>query len=418
MAKLLIRECSRGDIFVASAAPLQPLFPALVLPAREGQLEIGLDVIQTVQQTGAGRFFVMGPLGNKILHVTACGSAFDVHMAQRSSELVSKVSLKVQDDTTRIDICRGDGSIYGKILEHEQPQRALDEVSFSVVVTSSSGKAERAMLVVQGDPESFRLAAKAATDGQPVASIELQAYGEEHYLDLRLRGGKKLFYGQQGGFQHKSSKLHHDEVILAVTQQERDSFVGNSLVFYTSECQIIAFQGHDASSRTRLIAPIGSQITGLQFEGSHLTGIYLERVPLDGSPMSIARISGHVGSAVDKVVLQLRDGSTRRYGFEGGYPVGPWRLDTDEYVLLVEQDRRDAYLGNSLAFLTSKGNIIEFRGMQASRSRRFVAPPARQICGLGFTGSWLTRVTTCPLEAHENLEAGEQDLQEHLLHPD
>ena len=28
-------------------------------------------------------------------------SAFDVHMAQRSSELVSKVSLKVQDDTTR-----------------------------------------------------------------------------------------------------------------------------------------------------------------------------------------------------------------------------------------------------------------------------------------------------------------------------
>ena len=59
------------------------------------------------------------------------------------------------------------------------------------------------MLVVQGDPESFRLAAKAATDGQPaalstadirdkhntavikVASIELQAYGEEHYLDLR-----------------------------------------------------------------------------------------------------------------------------------------------------------------------------------------------------------------------------------------
>ena len=69
-----------------------------------------------------------------------------MHMAQRSSELVSKVSLKVQDDTTRtgtllklltspviscqscrIDICRGDGSIYGKILEHEQPQRALDE---------------------------------------------------------------------------------------------------------------------------------------------------------------------------------------------------------------------------------------------------------------------------------------------------
>ncbi|CAE7535434.1 unnamed protein product [Symbiodinium sp. CCMP2456] len=234
-------------------------------------------------------------------------------------------------------------------------------------------------------------------------------------VEIQLRGGKRLFYGEQGGFQHKSSRLHHDEVILAVTQQERDSFVGNSLVFYTSECQIVAFQGHDATSRTRLIAPTGSQITGLQFEGSHLTGIYLERIPLDGSAMAIARISGHVGSAVDKLVLQLRDGSSRRYGFEGGDPVGPWTLDADEYVLLVEQDRRDAYLGNSLAFVTSKGNIIEFRGLQASRSRRFVAPPDRQICGLGFTGSCLTRVTTCPLEAHET---GEQNLREHSLHVD
>ncbi|CAE6960252.1 NEK1 [Symbiodinium natans] len=178
-----------GEMFMASAAPLQPLFPALVLPAREGQLEVSLDAVQTVQKTGAGRFFVIGPLGNKILHITACGSAFDVHMAQRSSELVSKVSLKPAQDACRIDICRGDGAVYGKIVEHEQPQKSQDEVSFSVVVTSSSGKAERAMLVVQGDPEKFRLAAKAASDGQPVASIELQAYGEEHFLDLRTSRG-------------------------------------------------------------------------------------------------------------------------------------------------------------------------------------------------------------------------------------
>ena len=31
------------------------------------------------------------------------------------------------------------------------------------------------------------------------------------------------------------------------------------------------------------LRPIGSQISGLQFEGSQLTGIYLERVPFDGS---------------------------------------------------------------------------------------------------------------------------------------
>ncbi|CAE7192464.1 NEK1 [Symbiodinium sp. CCMP2592] len=178
-----------GDMFMASAAPLQPLFPALVLPAREGQLEVSLDAVQTVQKTGAGRFFVIGPLGNKILHITSCGSAFDVHMAQRSSELVSKVSLKEMQDSSRIEVCRGDGTVYGKIVEHEQPQKSLDEVSLSVIVTSSSGKAERAMLVIQGNPERFCLTAKAAADGQPVASIELQAYSEEHYLDLRTSRG-------------------------------------------------------------------------------------------------------------------------------------------------------------------------------------------------------------------------------------
>jgi len=174
---------------MATAAPLQPLFPALVLPAREGQLEISLDVIRTVQQTGAGRFFVIGPLGNKILHVTACGSAFDVHMAQRSSELVSKVSLKQIDDSQRIEVCRGDGTRYAKIIEHEQPADSHHEVSFSVIIMSSSGKAERAMLVIQGHPEGFRLEAKAATDGQPVASAMPQTYSEEQYMDLRTSRG-------------------------------------------------------------------------------------------------------------------------------------------------------------------------------------------------------------------------------------
>ena len=32
---------------MASAAPLQPLFPALVLPAREGQLEAALWVLKS-----------------------------------------------------------------------------------------------------------------------------------------------------------------------------------------------------------------------------------------------------------------------------------------------------------------------------------------------------------------------------------
>eukprot|EP00913_Durusdinium_trenchii_P012758 g11979.t1 len=229
-------------------------------------------------------------------------------------------------------------------------------------------------------------------------------------VEIQLRCGKKNFYGNQGGFQHKNWRLHHDEVILAVAQEQRDSFVGNSLVFYTSECQIIALQGHDATHRTRLMAPIGSQISGLQFEGSHLTGIYLERVPIDGSPMAVSAILGHVGSAVDKLVLRLRDGSTRRYGFEGGYVQGPYDLEDDEYILFVEQDRRDSFLGNSVAFITSKGRIFDFRGMQASRSIRFVAPPDRQICGLGFTGSRLSLVSTCHVQKPDANE-----LEDHAL---
>ena len=43
----LLSSPSRGDMFMASAAPLQPLFPALVLPAREGQLEAALWVLKS-----------------------------------------------------------------------------------------------------------------------------------------------------------------------------------------------------------------------------------------------------------------------------------------------------------------------------------------------------------------------------------
>ena len=88
-----------------------------------------------------------------------------------------------------------------KVRSHERTCQA----SFSVVVTSSSGKAaslprfpnesgplalqaERAMLVVQGDPDSFRLAAKAAADGQPAsppASLANRIVSE-HLRQLRL----------------------------------------------------------------------------------------------------------------------------------------------------------------------------------------------------------------------------------------
>ena len=45
-----------------------------------------------------------------------------------------------------------------------------------------------------------------------------------------------------GGFQHKSSKLHHDEIILAVTQQERDSSRAQAQEFHP-ECAGIIKNG-------------------------------------------------------------------------------------------------------------------------------------------------------------------------------
>eukprot|EP00930_Biecheleria_cincta_P034518 TRINITY_DN23850_c0_g1_i1.p1 TRINITY_DN23850_c0_g1~~TRINITY_DN23850_c0_g1_i1.p1 ORF type:complete len:625 (-),score=103.94 TRINITY_DN23850_c0_g1_i1:463-2337(-) len=233
-------------------------------------------------------------------------------------------------------------------------------------------------------------------------------------VELRFRSGRTEVHGGQGGFQHRSWRLHHDEVILAIAQEERDTYIGNSLVFFTSACQIIALQGADARARNRLVAPIGSQITGLQFEDSCVTGIYLEHLPSDGGPMAVEQVTGYVGSAVDQVSLHLRDGSVRRHGVAGGTPVGPWTLEPDEFILLVEQGRRDAFLGNSLVFFTSKGNIIELRGLQAARSRRFVAPPGSQICGLGFDGSLLSRVQTCPLLPSKD-DANCDEVKEHTI---
>lgn len=217
-------------------------------------------------------------------------------------------------------------------------------------------------------------------------------------VELQFRDGPSQFHGGRGGKEQHTWYLRQDELILAVAQETRNAYLGDALVFYTSECQIISVQGADARRRNRLVAPLGSQIVGLQFENSHLTGIHLEKASLNGCTPhgAIQSISGRVGSAVDKIVLQLRDGAVRRYGTEGGSLQGPRLLEPDELIIIVEQGRKDAFLGNSIAFYTSAGNVVEFRGMEAAHSRRFVAPEGFQICGLSFEGDSLVGVTICP----------------------
>jgi len=183
-----------------------------------------------------------------------------------------------------------------------------------------------------------------------------------------------------------------------VSQETRDVYpqhLGNAIALFTSSSMVVAFQGVDARTRNRFVAPTGSQICGLQFVGSQLTGIHLERVD-DSNRGAVSSIRGRTGYAVDNIELELRDGSVRRHGGTGGFVQGPWMLQEDERIVAVEQAVREEYLGNSVAFFTSCGQVYRLSGVEASTSRRFSAPPGRQICGLEFEASALSLVRTCP----------------------
>mmetsp|Transcript_82473 Transcript_82473/g.163734 ORF Transcript_82473/g.163734 Transcript_82473/m.163734 type:complete len:585 (+) Transcript_82473:50-1804(+) len=218
-------------------------------------------------------------------------------------------------------------------------------------------------------------------------------------IQLRWRDGSSHPHGGLGGFEKLVYNLSPGEIIIGVGQETRDVYpenLGNSIVLYTSFCQVLAFQGSDAWQRSRFVAPVGSQIIGLQFVGSSLCGIHLESV--SGKRGAVACISGHVGYGVDQIFLDLRNGSARKYGCEGegGLEQGPWSLAEDEIITIVEQAYRDEFLGNSIAFYTSAGNIHKLSGMASSSARRVSAPSGSQICSLEFDGSNLMCVQICP----------------------
>lgn len=210
-----------------------------------------------------------------------------------------------------------------------------------------------------------------------------------HLLDTTL------CYGGPGGKPVVPFYLRDNEIIVAVMQEVRDAYLGNALVMYTSEGQVLAFEGSGAKERSRFVAPSGSHIVGLQFERSQIAGILIEDIP-DSGPGSVASISGRTASAVDQVEIRLRNGRIRHYGSEGGTKKGPWELGDREFILIVEQVRRDWFLGSAIIFYTSAGNIIKLSGMQSSISRHFAAPFGKQVCGLHFQGSRLSNVSLCP----------------------
>ncbi|CAJ1367877.1 unnamed protein product [Effrenium voratum] len=238
----------------------------------------------------------------------------------------------------------------------------------------------------------------ALKDGEPRAVIQeisgCTGYAVDN-LQLKLRSGKTLTFGSAGGDIQQQWKLRPDERIIAVLQEERHDFLGLALVFHTSRGDVLALQGAQARKRRSFIAPAGSSIVGLQFQGHRLIGIHLEKISME-EPGCVASLGGRVGHAVDKVWFRLRDGTTREYGSsDGGVEHGPWVLEPGEHIVAVEQLVRDAFLGTSLAFYTTTGSIFCLKGMEAFGSRRFSSLPGRQICGLHFEGSMIVSVSTC-----------------------
>jgi len=213
-------------------------------------------------------------------------------------------------------------------------------------------------------------------------------------LHLRLWDGSEQNHGSRGGEVEMSFNLQHDEIVLAVVQETRAQYLGNSITFYTSRCQAITVQGHDAKRRRRFVAPVGYQVVGLQFDGSKLVGTHIERMTGQGS---VEEVGGKVGYAVDEVWLKLRTGETRSYGSSGGGQQSkPFKLDAHDYIVVVEQGRRDAFLGNSVVFYTHAGNVWSLLGMESTPSRRLAIPSGSQLCGLEFSGSNLERAILCP----------------------
>eukprot|EP00928_Gymnodinium_smaydae_P000078 TRINITY_DN10033_c0_g1_i2.p1 TRINITY_DN10033_c0_g1~~TRINITY_DN10033_c0_g1_i2.p1 ORF type:complete len:644 (+),score=126.60 TRINITY_DN10033_c0_g1_i2:86-2017(+) len=236
--------------------------------------------------------------------------------------------------------------------------------------------------------------------GSVVDSMDLAWHDVEKPRGWRMGGG---------GVKRNEWRLQKDEVIIAV-RQETGNLLGNALVFYTSRCQIIALTGTDAVKRRRFVAPVGWQVIGLQFEEHRLSGILMERVPRSGEG-SVELVSGNVGYAVDSVSFHMRDGGVFSYGGDGGSMPEEFPLDKDEYIVIVEQGPREGYIGNSLVFFLSSGRVIQYKGIAAAHSLRFMAKPGEQICDLDFKDVGggrlqLCSISTCPLDG--NTEVAQQ----------
>jgi len=212
---------------------------------------------------------------------------------------------------------------------------------------------------------------------------------------LKKADDTEEFHGSNGGDREQILKLAADELIVSVMQERRHNYLGNAVLFYTSAGRTFEVLGNQAKSRACFVAPSGAQIVGLQFVGSLLQGVHTAAFKQQKEG-AVAKISAWVGTSVDKIVFHLRNGKVRSFGSDGGSAVGPWILEPDEHIKIVDQNIREAYLGNSIIFQTSLGKVIRIFGVEKSKTRRVGAPEGSQICGLEFNGPDLMAAVVCP----------------------
>jgi len=153
-----------------------------VLPAREGHLEVPVSSILNISKTGSGEFFVLGPLGAKIMYVAVVGKSLDVRMVQPSSSLVASVSAK--GHLQGLEVYGPDGKIYGNVFERSG--------GFCVSVRSISGQAAQDSLFIKGSVEELRLTATVLENGQPIASVapaakRMKSSSGDQHLEIRTQ---------------------------------------------------------------------------------------------------------------------------------------------------------------------------------------------------------------------------------------
>jgi len=276
----------------------------------------------------------------------------------------------------------------------DSPKDAQDVSFFVRKGSKPEAIAKAADMAAEAHDESV-MAEQAATTASAsrIGAVRLilgRADSAVDQVQLQFRSRPEpVSYGGAGGNSVGPWALQPSEFIIGVLQEQREPpncYLGNLLAFFTSLGGVITVAGESARPRQFFGAAHGQQIRGLSFEGPRLTGINLTTVAPTGNHTApeglVAEVSWRADAAVDEVGFHFRDGSRVAYGGQGGDEQGPFVLQPQELLVAVTQEYTGQYLGNSLVFLTSLGNVLTLAGSESRRSNCFAVASGLQVVGL------------------------------------